>query len=69
MGKGKIFGKMGTKLANFGAKFHIFLENCKNCATNFKKVHCTGMIFHGNSMHFKGPILEAKFWGERMVLK
>ena len=26
------------------------------------------MIFHGNSLHCKGPILEAKFWTERMVV-
>ena len=26
------------------------------------------MIFYGNSLHCKGPILEAKFWAERMVV-
>ena len=26
------------------------------------------MIFHGNSMHCKGPTLEAKFRAERMVV-
>ena len=34
-------------------------------ARNFEKVHC---IFHGNSLHCKGPILEGKFWAERMVV-
>ena len=59
--KGQFFDKTGTKLANFG-------ENGKNFARNFEKVHCKGMIFHGNSLHRKGPILEAKFWAERMVV-
>ena len=35
---------------------------------SFEKLHCKGMIFHGNSLHCKGPILEAKFWAERMVV-
>ena len=68
--KGQFFGKIGTKSANFGENwlileenFDIFLENC-----NFGKVHCKGMIFHGNSLHCKGPILEGKFWAERMVV-
>ena len=26
------------------------------------------MIFHGNSLHCKGPILDARFWAERMVV-
>ena len=51
----------GAKLVNCGGKFHIFLGN-------FEKVHCKGMIFHGNSLHSKGLILEAKFWAERMVV-
>ena len=29
--------------------------------------NCKGTIFHGNSLHCKGPIL-AKFWAERMVI-
>ena len=53
-------------------KFHILLENGKNFrplrARNFEKVHCKDMIFHGNSLHRKGPILKAKFWAERMVV-
>jgi len=56
--KGQFFGKIGTKLVNFGGKIPHFLE----------KVHGKGMIFHGNSLHCKGPILEAKFWAERMVV-
>ena len=35
-------------------------------ARKFEKLHCKGMIFHGNSLHCKGPILEAKFWAERV---
>ena len=37
-------------------------------ARNFEKVYCKGMIFHENSLHCKGPILEGKFWAERMVV-
>ena len=70
--KGQFFGKIGTKLANFGAKvvnfggkFRHFLGKLQKFsplrARNFGKVHCKGMIFHGNSLHCKGPILEGKF--------
>ena len=72
MVKGQFFGKIGTKLANFGAKISHFLGKLQKFsplrARNFEKVHCKGMIFHGNSLHCKGPILEAKFWAERMVV-
>ena len=37
-------------------------------ARSFEKVQCKGMIFHGNSLHCKGPILEGKFLAERMVV-
>ena len=70
--KGQFFGKIGTKLANFGGKIPHFLGKLQRFsplrARNFEKVHCKGMIFHGNSLHCKGPILEAKFWAERMVV-
>ena len=49
-----------------------FLEKLKKIsplrARKFEKVHYKGMIFHRNSLHRKGPILEAKFWAERMVV-
>ena len=57
-----------------GQKFHIFhflgkLQKFSPLrARNFEKVHCKGMIFHGNSLHCKGPILKGKFWAERMVV-
>ena len=70
--KGQLFGKIGTKLVNFGGKIPHFLGKLQKFsplrARNFEKVHCKGMIFHGNSLHCKGPILEAKFWAERMVV-
>ena len=77
--KGQFFGKIGTKLANFGAKsvnfggkIPHFLGKLQKFsplrARNFEKVHCKGIIFHGNSLHCKGPILEGKFWAERMVV-
>ena len=60
---------------NFGGKIPHFLEKLQKFsplrARNFAKVHCKdckGMIFHGNSLHCKGPILEGKFWAERMVV-
>ena len=37
-------------------------------ARKFEKLHCKDMIFHGNPLHCKGPILEAKFWAERTVV-
>ena len=37
-------------------------------AKNLEKVHCKSMILHGNSLHRKGPIFEAKFWAEPMVV-
>ena len=70
--KGQFLVKIGTKLANFGGKMPHLLGKLQKFsplrARNFEKVHCKGMIFHGNSLHCKGPILEAKFWAERMVV-
>ena len=70
--KGKFFGKIGTKLGNFGGKIQRLLGKLQKFlplrAKNFEKVHCKGMIFHGNSLHCKGPILEAKFWAAPMVV-
>ena len=70
--KGQFFGKIGTKLVNFGTKIPHFLGKLQKFsplrAKNFEKLHCKGMIFHRNSLHFKGPILEVKFWAERMVV-
>ena len=69
MVKGQSFGEIGTKLANFGAKIPNFLGKLQKFRPNGReKVHCKGMIFHGNSLHCKGPILESKFWAERMVV-
>ena len=69
MVKGHFFGKIVRKLANFGVKIPHFLGKLQKFlplrARNFEKVHCKGMIFHGNSLHCKGPILEGKFWAER----
>ena len=62
--KGQFFGKIGTKLANFRGKIPHFVGKLQK----LKKVHCKGMIFHGNSLHCKGPVLEVKFWAERMVV-
>ena len=61
------------KIGQFWRKDSIFsLKIAKTFALtragNFEKVYCKGMIFHGNSLHCKGPILEAKFWAERMLL-
>ena len=57
--------KLAQNWPNFGEKFHIFLKNCEKFsplrARYFEKLHCKGMIFHGNSLHCKGMILEAKF--------
>ena len=70
--KGQFFGKIGTKLANFGAKIQHFLGKLQKFsplrARNFEKVHCKCMIFHGTSLHCKGLILEGKFLAERMVV-
>ena len=67
MVKGNIFGKICTKLANLGAKIpHFFGKLQKNFA--LEKVHCKGMIFHRNSLHCKGPIVDGKFLAERMVV-
>ena len=61
-----------VKLANFGAKTSKFFGKLQKFsplrARNYENLHCKGMIFHGNSLHSKGPILEAKFWAERMVV-
>ena len=58
--KGQCFGKVDTKLANFGAKIPHFLGKLQKFlplrARNFEKLHCKGMI------------LEGKFWAERMVV-
>ena len=58
--KGQFFGTIGTKLANFGGKIPHFLRKLQKFsplrARHFEQVHC------------KGPILEAKFWAERMVV-
>ena len=64
--KDHFFGKIGTKFANFGGKIPYFLG--KTTKIFVLKVHSKGMIFHGNSLHCKGPILEAKFRAERMVV-
>ena len=65
MVKGQFFGKIGTKLANFGGKIPNFLGKLQKIsplrARNFEKMHCKGMSFHENSLHRKGAILEAKF--------
>ena len=56
--KGQFVGKIGTNVANFGENIPHFLG----------KVHCEGMIFLGNSLPCKGPILKGKFWAERIVV-
>ena len=59
------FGKIGTKSANFGAKFVNFGGKFLHFLGNLQKL-C--MISHGNALHYKGPILEGKFWAKRMVV-
>ena len=67
----QFFDKTGTKLDKFGRKIPYFVGKLQKFSPlrtkNFEKVH-KGMIFHGNSLHCKGPILGAKFWAERMVV-
>ena len=61
--KGPIFF---GKIPHFLGKLQKFLPFLR--ARNFEIVPCKSIVFHGNSLHCKGPILEAKFWAESMVI-